>query len=296
MIKRRVIFAALAGVLAAIMLPLISTISTPQPQPVNQMYVFGDSLSDTGVAYRLSGGSYPPSPPYYRGRFSNGPVWVEDLAEALQLPSAQVSNFACGGATTSASGAFPPGLLAQVQAFVQTRAAQASPTVEPDALYVLWAGANDYFQGVSSASGPVDNIRSAIAALAQAGAKRILVANLPDLGQLPSTRSGSQSAALNALSEAHNRGLRQSLKVLLQEYPDLALATLDVNALYRQAASNPAQFGLSNVLTACFAGVQGCRQPDQYLFWDDIHPTAAAHRILGQAAYQAVQAVGMVPT
>ena len=52
-------------------------------------YVFGDSLSDVGNVYLGSGGSEPASP-YVGGQFSNGPVWVQDLAARAQASSCPV--------------------------------------------------------------------------------------------------------------------------------------------------------------------------------------------------------------
>ncbi|HEY9761514.1 MAG TPA: SGNH/GDSL hydrolase family protein [Trichocoleus sp.] len=293
MVKRRFVLAGLVGI-TAMMLPLISNsqISNPQPQPVRQLYVFGDSLSDTGVAFRFSGGQYPPNPPYFQGRFSNGRVWTEYLAEDLQVPVDQVRNFACGGATTGTAGnSLAPSLLVQVSSFLQAQSA-----VSPDALYVIWAGANDYLQGASSATAPVENIRSAIASLIQKGARRILVANLPNLGQLPSIRSSSQAKALEALSQAHNQGLRRTLKLLNQQFPDVQIATLDAGTLYQEANANPSKFGFSNATSACLQGVRICGQPNQFLFWDDIHPTTAAHRVLASSALQALQDVRIAQT
>ena len=47
------------------------------------MVVFGDSLSDSGNLFTFTGEAVPASPPYFEGRFSNGPVWVEDLLDRL---------------------------------------------------------------------------------------------------------------------------------------------------------------------------------------------------------------------
>ena len=71
--------------------------------PFDEIIVFGDSLSDTGNVFISSGG--PPSPPYFDGRFSNGPVTVERVADRLGLPAPSPSliggtNFARGGAET----------------------------------------------------------------------------------------------------------------------------------------------------------------------------------------------------
>ena len=48
----------------------------------SRLYVFGDSLSDTGNAASVVN-DLPP--PYYKNRFSNGPVAVEVLAKKLGL-------------------------------------------------------------------------------------------------------------------------------------------------------------------------------------------------------------------
>lgn len=229
---------------------------------------------------------YPP-PTYFQGRYSNGRVWVEYLASHLHLSSSHTYNFAWGGATTGGnSNSLVPGLLTQVQSFTNTHQQQNSK-----ALYVLWAGANDYLQGLSSASAPVENVTRAIASLADVGAKNILVANLPDLGQLPATRKGSNSASLSALTSAHNQRLRQALKIVAQQHSDLQIVTLDANMLYRDAITRPVQFGFTNVSDACLSNnYQICGNPDQFLFWDGIHPTTAAHRILGEQAFRTLEA------
>lgn len=280
LLKLRKIIFAIAITLLAIMIPVV--FSSARFEPVNKIYVFGDSLSDVGAVFRATGGMYPPNLTYFQGRYSNGRVWVEYLADRLEIKSSQVNNFACGGATSgSESNTFVPGLLTQVQSFTQQH-----PRTLPNVLYVLWAGANDYLQGVSSATVPVDNVTQAIASIANIGAKNILVANLPDLGQLPATRNSVNSARLSALTGAHNQSLRRALKLLNQQYPALQIVTLDANTLYSEAITNPAAFGFTNVQSACLSGNRACGNPDQFLFWDGIHPTTAAHRILGERAFR----------
>lgn len=276
---------AIALFLAALLLTFMTSVvlSTKQPAPIQQLIVFGDSLSDTGVVFRATNGVYPPNPPYYQGRYSNGRVWVEYLADALAIK--QVNNFACGGATTvNGRENLVPGLLAQVQSFVQT-----TPQLSSSALYVLWAGANDYLLGASTVAQPVANIQQAIATLSRQGAQRILVANLPDLGQIPATRNQASAGRLSTLTQQHNQSLRRSLKVLNQQFPDLQTVTLDSYTLYQTAIANPAEFGFSQVKNACLAGARACGQPDQFLFWDDIHPTTRGHQILADSALKALE-------
>jgi phospholipase/lecithinase/hemolysin len=115
------------------------------------------------------------------------------------------------------------------------------------------------------------------------------VANLPDLGQLPATRSSNNSVSLSGLTQAHNQRLRRSLKRLSQQYPDLQIVTMDANKLYFEASANPAAFCFTNVISACLSGTRACGNPDQYLFWDSIHPTTAAHRILAERAFSVLK-------
>lgn len=59
--------------------------------------VFGDSTCDNGNTWRLSNFTYPPSDYFYKGRFSNGPTWVEYLADFCHIKDI---NYAYGGATS----------------------------------------------------------------------------------------------------------------------------------------------------------------------------------------------------
>jgi phospholipase/lecithinase/hemolysin len=282
-------------IIVAIVLALVTfmtalTLSAQRFQPIDGLVVFGDSLSDTGRVFRATSGLYPPDPPYFQGRYSNGRVWVEYLAERLNLSTSQVRNFACGGATSgSASDNFAqglvPGLLSQVQSLIQ-----AQPRLDAAVLYVVWAGANDYLQGANNAAPTVSNVRESIDSLISAGATRILVANLPNLGELPATRNSTNSANLTTLSQMHNQGLRRSLKVLGQRHSNLDMMLLDVNALYQDAIIHPSKFGFTNVTGACVSGTTACSAPQQFLFWDGIHPTTATHEILGERAFGAIEA------
>ncbi|NEQ26966.1 MAG: SGNH/GDSL hydrolase family protein, partial [Microcoleus sp. SIO2G3] len=180
------------------------------------------------------------------------------------------------------------GLLAQVQSFLQTQ-----PRLDSAALFVLWAGGNDYLQGEMNAAVPVENLTRAIALLAEAGATKILIANQPDLGQVPATRNTANSTGLSELSQSHNQQLRRSIKQLMQRHLDLKIVLFDANALYHEAIANPATFGFSNV-TQTAQAVGG--NPDQSLFWDGIHPTTAAHWILSDRALSALAGDRLIPS
>ncbi|MBD2493772.1 SGNH/GDSL hydrolase family protein [Nostoc sp. FACHB-280] len=277
------------GLSFLIFIMVVLTNSFASTHPIAGLYVFGDSLSDTGMVFQATGGMYPPSSTYFQGRYSNGRVWVEYLADRLHLPSQQSNNFAYGGATTGNVGNnYVPNLLTQVKSFTQSH-----QKTDPNALYVVWAGANDYLQGVNNANVPIQNVTQAIASLTDVGAKKFLVANLPDLGKLPATSSNANSNSLSSLTQAHNQGLRRSLKILNQQHSDLEIVSLDANTLYRNAIANPAAFGFNNVVSACMSASQPCGHPNQFLFWDGIHPTTAAHRIIADTAFSAIQEAGI---
>ncbi len=245
-----------------------------------EIYVFGDSLSDTGNLFAATDGLVPPSRFYSQGRVSNDRLWIEYLAEDL---GATTTNYAFAGATTGNDNTFVPGLIGLEQQI--TNFQTTNSFADPDALYVVWAGSNDYLgAGVTDPSVPVDNLASSITTLADYGAENFLVVNLPDLGQLPATSNSDFSSSLTALTEAHNAGLDIALNSLSLSY-DINIYDLDVNSLFTNAIASPELFGFTNVTDACL-GDPSCQNPDQYLFWDNLHPTTAAHELIGDLALE----------
>jgi len=264
----------------------------------SQIYAFGDSLVDTGNAFALTtsilGTGIPPEP-YFEGHFSNGPVLPEYLAADLGIPE---TSLGFGGATSGEQGLLlfgggpilpVPGLLSQVDQFVAT-----STGVDPDALYVLWAGAVDYlFAGVTNPVGPVGNITGAIDSLSNAGAQHFLVGNLPDLGNLPLPQllglPPDAIAGLNLVSDAHNGLLADTLSTL-NTSTDLSIELLDANALLRSALAG--EQGFSNVSDPCTLTPSCVSDPTvqaSFLFWDEVHPTTQAHRIVADVALAQLQ-------
>ncbi|MBE9166826.1 SGNH/GDSL hydrolase family protein [Pleurocapsales cyanobacterium LEGE 06147] len=329
-----------------------------QANTFSKLYVFGDSLSDSGNLFNAT--TYvqsfeeflevdipviPPSPPYFEGRFSNGPVWVENLAEDLGLtltPSTELSvfnpqfrlpspvtftpegieispffngttttqsvNFAFGGAQTGERNAgelagFRPGVLTQVDWFVNDH--QQVELADSDALYIVWAGANDY-QNIPDAQPEeiVGNLKTAIESLYDIGARNFLVPNLPDLGKTPLALSSASlvpADTLTNLTREHNLLLDTTLDDLRDSLTGINPIPFNVNGIFNEILTTPEEFGLTgrtspalrgrgqpltNVSEPCLDPVTfvGCSNPDEYLFWDAIHPTSFAHEILGEFA------------
>ncbi len=269
----------------------------------SQMFVFGDSLSDDGNIFALTQGAIPPTPPYFNGRFSNGPIWVEYLAPTLGLTPNSANNFALGGATTGTqnTGSIPglPGLQQQIDAFVIT-----NRQADPNALYVVYGGANDYLgAGVTDITSVVNNIATAVTKLAAVGARNFMVPNLPNLAANPGTASRGPIAQqfFTQLSAAHNSTLAASLATLEQNR-NINIIPVDVFMLVNNAIANPAAFGFTNVTANVVPGVgvdpslRGFPippgiNPNQYLFWDLIHPTTRTHSFVADTALKATTAV-----
>jgi phospholipase/lecithinase/hemolysin len=256
-------------------------------QPFSRIFVFGDSLSDDGNLFRLSGG-YPP-PPYFEGRFSNGRVWVEQLADGLGMEIADGDNYAVGGATTGffnsnngVNGRDYPGLQGQLASFEATRSAEEAQ----GALFTVWAGANDFFVALKTGQTPaeligngVGNTVQAIQQLWQAGARHIMVANIPDLGLTPFALRANIGAPVTQLSAAYNQVLDAALDSLAAA--GIPTIRVDAFATLRQMVAQPAEFGFTNV-TDRLMYVGG--NPAEFLFWDDVHPTTAGHAVFAEAA------------
>lgn len=282
--QRRIVQVALL-----VSLTLLSLVFVPgaSARPFTQLIVFGDSLSDSGNLFAATGGAIPPSPPYFNGRFSNGPVWVEFLAAELGVP---VQDYALGGALTGRANLFDdpgipaefPGLLDEIDMFLALNGGVA----DPRALYVVWAGANDFFLAPAPATiaPAVTNLVTAVRTLADRGARHIVVPTMPDLGLTPDGRASGFSPQLTALSVAFNRALKAGLR-------GLKVTTFDAFALFHEIVNDPTEFGFTDATTACLdlSPFSLCSDPDNHLFWDSVHPTTRGHEILADELHEAVQ-------
>jgi phospholipase/lecithinase/hemolysin len=174
--------------------------------------------------------------------------------------------------------------------------------VDSGALYVVWAGANDFeYLGATAAVAQqtVVNLVSSVYQLYGAGARNFLLPNLPDLGITPLALGidlvmPGYSATASGLSSVFNGQLAQAYGDTQGVLADASLMTFDVMARQRAVALNPAAFGFSNVSTPCYAGepdgpvLSVCADATGYFYWDRLHPTAAAHALLGSQMLAAV--------
>ncbi|WP_457420275.1 SGNH/GDSL hydrolase family protein [Roseateles sp. P5_E7] len=291
-----------------------------QALPYSNLFVFGDSLSDVGNDLDVTGGALP-STLYYTngtatGRFTNGLSYADYLAAGLGLtltPSVQNgNNYAFGGArTNSVSVGLPPTALSfnqQISSFTSSHA-----HADAGALYVLWIGANDMSDAITTAAttgnpgaigaavgSSMQSISAAIQTLAGLGATHFLIPNLPDLALIPAINSRG-SAGLSFLAHGASTAFNDALAdtLALPAFSALDIRPFDVYAAHADITANPSAYDFANVTDACYTGsVSGqalpggpapsvCSSPADYLYWDYEHPTQALHAVLGAQALAA---------
>jgi phospholipase/lecithinase/hemolysin len=274
---------------ACVAVTLVAMSSLASAGAYSNLFVYGDSLSDLGNIYNTSGHAIPLSPPYYMGRFSNGPLAAEYLAKTLNTP---LTSFAWGGATTgignSGDGGSQttvgmhhlPGMVPQVVGSLSTIAPFASSS-----LFVVWGGPDDYISGGNVAQGITD-ILYMVGQLKSVGATHILVPGMPDLGLTPFYLSmgPSQAAQATAFSFAFDQALQAGLPTGVKYFDTFGFMHLVV--------ANPGAYGFTDVTDPCLVGLTPCSPnvqiQNQYLFWDDLHPTTAANELLAAQFASAV--------
>ena len=273
------------------------------------VFSFGDRLSDVGNVFLATGNAEPASP-YANGQFSNGPVWVQDLAAKLGLPPLTPSlaggtDYAFGGATTgfpATNNPLVPNFVDQVAAFTSDYGGVAPST----ALYTLSIGANDLFGLLQTGAGFTAAAQAAAAAAASVtasalgvleseGARKLVLFDVPDLGKTPFVQDlvsptppfdtvVGDAGDLSAFFD------QQLLLDLGHDAPKLKVFDLNAYALIDSVVADPGAYGFSNATDPCYLGPltgggAACSDPSSYLFWDHVHPTEHGHSILADVAY-----------
>ncbi len=273
-----------------------------QAQQFSSFVVFGDSLSDSGNIARAQGltpgNSFTTNP---------DPVAAELIAAAFGLPSGPSllggPNFAWGGACVRAAPA-PclnpvPNIPTQVTQYLALNGGRA----DPNALYSIWGGANDIFVALGTPATAQANTAAAatsyvqqIARLQGAGARYVVVYNLPNLGATPQFgASPTTAASVSQITVVYNSTLSAGLATL-----GTGLISINTFGLISEITANPGLYGFTNITgTACGAVSSVACGPGQYvvpganrtyLFADGVHPSGAAHAILANVVLSTIAA------
>ncbi|RDI96934.1 autotransporter domain-containing protein [Dyella solisilvae] len=286
----------------------------------NNVVVFGDSLSDAGnVSLILDPSLQTPQ------RFTTNPgsTAAENVAKALGFPTGPSiqggTDYAYGGAGFVNNATTLPilNIPQQMQQYFGITGGKA----DPHTLYQMWGGANDIFY-LTGAYTDANVISAGAIAAAQtevkllgnlqaAGAKYVVVYNLPDIGKTPESiaAGAATQAAATQLSIVYNNVLQTGISQLSNN--GLNIIPANTFLLIDEVAANPGAFGFTNVTDpACGAGSssvvcgpQGATSglflyhypagaQQTYLFADGVHPTTQADVMLGQYVMSIINAPG----
>lgn len=286
---------------------------------VNEIIAFGDSLTDVGnVAGVTEPGVSPVINGYYQEtHFSDNILWIETLANYWGLPSRtpgrgdsttlppelQGNTWAWGGSEAASGSVQPsgvtepiPNLLLEIDQYLATH------TPNAETLYTIWSGADNLLVGgkfgPKAARKAVKAVKSAMRRLDHAGARYILIFNMPKLGDTPSAQSGGKidEIAADIYSHSYNKALRRMLKDLRNDkhfhaeiyfvdiYAELIKVVTIVNngGTYRPIFFVPGPpVAINNVTDEGLVYFQANGTfPSNYLFWDDVHPTTQGHQVI----------------
>ncbi|KAI8085761.1 SGNH hydrolase-type esterase domain-containing protein [Gilbertella persicaria] len=263
----------------------------------DRIIAYADSFTDNGNDYRHS--QFPPSPPNYQGRFSNGPTWLEYVAQ--NLSDYTVINNGYGGATTNNGDVYSlfngftvPGLLQQIE------------TIEvngtSDDLYLIYIGYNDLnsilnpdqYQVVNknyTKEKVADNVITGVKNLIEKyNAQQFLILNVPPFEYWPVIPEDNKEYAKQFIQD-YNTLVKQALE---DEIQDAELTILDDHRWFLGQLENPERLGLSITNGPCSYGLGNttiCDDPETHFFWDSYHPEAKVHEALGAWATDQMKAL-----
>lgn len=292
---------------------------------LDRLIVFGDSLSDNGNLYEYMKHQLPLSPPYYQGRFTNGPVWVEYLnakfypEESPAQAQSHLLDYAFGGAGVSEQADSDDEedalftLSREVDGYLLSHQDQA----DPKALFVVWIGANNYIAMPDDPDAEVQavnhGIQQTLERLVKKGARHFLVVNLPDLGITPAARDFDLMDTMSHMSDEHNKMLKNNIEQLKITYPDVQWMLFDVNQVLHDIIDSPATYGFTNVTDTCYEEVMDTaasnkgilnmvstvsrhKKPNAcngYFFFDPVHPSGPTHLIMAERTKQLLDDMGI---
>ncbi|KAJ2009472.1 hypothetical protein GGI04_000444 [Coemansia thaxteri] len=203
------------------------------PGARGRLLVFGESLVDPGNLYTAISHMFP-SAPYYQGRWSNGPTFVEYLSD---LQCRQMENYAFAGATTNNGNitALPvksivqmPSTDQQVKLFNLYHMFTASGTAYVDDVAVFTAGANEIFRSIepilSGEMAPdylpsviAGNLKAQMLSLKEQGVSRFILFSLPPIDDSPRSKMGNYPEAIKRTVDNVNLALEKIVVEMREE-------------------------------------------------------------------------------
>ena len=261
---------------------------------------FGDSLTDNGNLFKLAA---VPQPPYVNGVYSNGPTFAapENLPALLKETAA---NFAYAGARALGSQPINKtdiNLGGQVDKYLKSPHGTHSTVA-------INIGSNDYLNYDPKKNGdPASYVRSVIqstgnevnALVTAGGVDEVVLYNLPTPALAPANAAltPAERAGATAIVAGHNHGI--DILAATQEALGIHTVVVDIARLQKEFTADTDTFGLKTTSVPFVApDAQGIEhptpvldflRPDQVAYFDEIHPSAAAHGIAAIFAADTLQ-------
>jgi phospholipase/lecithinase/hemolysin/uncharacterized protein YhjY with autotransporter beta-barrel domain len=275
-------------------------------RPIDQFLLFGDSYFDTGAGNAVAKAENlpllaAPTPPWYLGRHSNGPIWIDYTSAALCIP---FQNFAVSGAETGSDNFEEAGLGGIFQQIDRYTALESK--IRPNTVVIMDGGGNDYFSllnnpsdlnpaGVAAATQQaILNLLQDFTEIQALGAKKIVMWNLGDMGRLPIfTDPALGLTALSPLYAAATDAFNGALLPLIQtlnrySHDEQQIYLFDAYTVFDEITAQLIAEGVNPVehtITTEPGGIYFVTgpQPDQTEFYDQVHPTARAWELFSHS-------------
>lgn len=298
--QRKRIALALAAIVLTTATPAAAQ-TAQTAQPYSNLFVFGDSLVDSGNAQagRAAAGGDDPAPAaqgYFEGRFSNGYNFADYLSFSVEGGPARASafggrNFSVGGAQAAeVVGDASPSFVEQIGLFDASGKA-----FDSSSLVLITLGGNDVrgeLAKLGTIAGYTPTLSPAVTALTDGltslyarGARNFIVTGLPDIGQIPAVAllgSSALSTAGTQLSFGLNQLVGQTVGGLATQ-TGANFQFFDLFSYQQTIYANPAAYGLPtslNTRDACLRVAGAAPACTGYVYFDTIHPTTQVHRAI----------------
>lgn len=240
----------------------ISFVHAQSAPSIERFFIFGDSLSDKGQIFKRTLGIFPSSPPYFKGRMSNGPIWAEYVD--WNLINTPVYIYAEAGATAATYSPNKEGIQYYFlknldKLFKQFK--RDKFTITDQDLIIVFLGSNDYMSlrwlDDNNITGIIESFDRFNAKMYALGARNFLYINQPDLGKTPRALNQGLDKKMLDVSRKHNRALKDLADRWQGKTTFKVLPLFDI---FENAIQNAGELGIENVTDPCY--VRGSRLDD----------------------------------
>ncbi|WAR57427.1 hypothetical protein PtB15_8B474 [Puccinia triticina] len=286
--------------------------SSVLPKPIDitesteytSIVVFGASYCDNGHPRDSKFSSSLREPPYFHGRWSNGPVWVEHIAEVMGIP---LYNYAYGGATANneLTNGGVPDTRSQIQYYKNDIQSGKLHRGHGRVLHLTWVGINSIHhiwhseEGVEKANQEAEEVKRQFSYLLKdkiinRQQSEFHVLTLPPLQIVPNDAFagagsgwGYGQVGIKMLTEAYNNHLISAIHSLNSP----SAYVHDIGSFWFRVHNAPDSFGFTHVNAPCLSYSQPCKAPGEYMYFDSLHPTTRMHALIGDWVMSTLEAV-----